>query len=328
MALVAVVVALGLVLVVPALVAGLVLAATSHRDVPAVRGAHRHDSLITLTTVLAALVTAVGVLSLPVTWTAASLPAPAAPGVLLAAGPFAVAVVACLVRLAGELTWPRPTGQVRTAPLHRRTVRDLAGWRLTLLLITALVLVAVLVATSLTATDGTAVTVPERPVPGGGTVSGGAGPYPGLPYALPMLVGLVASLVCAAATLRVVVRRAPLDGLGHMEDDLLRRTSAARLLAVLQVCAGAATAIVLAAAGSAARRAGTAHVAVDGLWQELRDPFAVGVGTAALVLGLVVAVASVVAALSSAGAARRRDPGPTRQADPTGPARAPGAVAP
>jgi hypothetical protein len=308
-ALFAVVVLFGLVVVVPCLVAGLVLAVTGRRDVEAVRAARRHDTLITLSTVLAALLTAVGVLSLPVVWTATYLPSPAAPGALLAAGPFAVAVVACLVRAAGELTWPRPQGTVRTAPLNRRTVGGLGGWRLWVLHGTSVLLVVVLVTTGLTATDGTTVAAQERAVPGVGTVSGSAGPYPGWPYGMPMLVGLAATLVCAYVTLRVIVRRAPLAGLGHEEDDALRRTSAGRLLSVLQLCVGGAAALVLVVAGQAARNAGTTHYAVDDVWQEVADPALVGPGTAALVLGLVVGVASVVVAVGALGVGRR--PAPT-----------------
>ncbi|PFG44307.1 hypothetical protein ATJ88_3029 [Isoptericola jiangsuensis] len=308
MAAFAVVVLLGLVVVVPALVAGVVLATTGRHDAEPVRAARRHDTLITLTTVLAALLTAVGVLSLPVTWTASYLPAPPAPGALLAAGPFAVAVAACLVRVAGELTWPRPRGTVRTAPLTRRTVRELAGWRLLLLLATAALLVVVLVVTGLTATDSTTVASPERPLPGGGTVSGAAGPYPGWPYGVPMLLGLAVALVAAAVTLGVVARRAPLEGLGHAEDDVLRRASTARLLAVLQLCVGGAAAVVLATAGGAARNAGTAHYAVDDLWQTSTDPALTTLGTAALVMALLVAVGSAVAAVTAVGAARRREP--------------------
>jgi hypothetical protein len=315
-ALFAVVVLLGLVVVVPALLAGVVLAVAGRHDVTAVRAARRHDTLITLSTVLAALLTAVGVLALPVTWTSSFLPTPTAAGVLLAAGPFAVAAVACLVRVAGELTWPRPQGVVRTAPLTRRTTRGLCGRRIDILLATSALLAVVLVVTGVTAAgDGTTVASPERPVPGVGTVSGAAGPYPGWPYGVPMLAGLAVALVCLVVALRVVARRAPLDGLGHEQDDALRRTSATRLLGVVQLCVGGATALVLAVAGQAARNASTTIVTEGDLSQAVTDPVLTGLGTAALVLALVVGVGSVAA--SAIGATRRTTlatPAPTTAA--------------
>ncbi|WP_407320641.1 hypothetical protein UQW22_09170 [Isoptericola halotolerans] len=231
------------------------LAGRRTHDGAALRRARRHDSLITLVATLAAAATAVLALSLPLA--PDRQPSPAAPGVVQAVAPFAVAVVHCLVRLAGELTWPRPSGTVRHASLARRTVRRTGGTSLTHLAVTATVLTAALLVTGVTAApDGRSVAGPPVILPDGGLLTGSSGPYPGWPYAVPMLAGLAVALLATLATLRVVAHRAPLASLDRYQDDALRRTSAARVLAVTHVCVGATTTLTLLVVALAVRNAG------------------------------------------------------------------------
>ncbi|WP_402467282.1 hypothetical protein [Isoptericola aurantiacus] len=284
----------GLLVAVPAAVA-VALLRWSGRHAPdgaPLRRARRHDALIAWASTVAGLVTAAGVLTLPITWTTDRLPAPPAAGVLWTVGPFAVAVAACLVRAVGELTWPRPAGTVRTASLTRRTVRDLGSVPLRALGATAALLATALVAAGVTAgPSGTSVASPERTLADGSIVSGSAGPYPGWPYGVPMLAALAVTLVVTIATLRVVARRAPLTDLSSEQDDAVRRTSAARTVAAVQVCVGGATALTLVVTGGALRRAGTARIG------DVVDRVAAMTVTGYLATALAVAIAAVTVAV-------------------------------
>src|SRR5690625_6995478 len=88
-----------------------------------------------------------------------------------------------------QYTWPRPVGHIRQASLRRRSIRQLAGRRAVLLLATAAVLTCALAIFGLTADDS------GRAVPhlitseaaAQGSLGGASGPYPGWPYALPLL---------------------------------------------------------------------------------------------------------------------------------------------
>jgi hypothetical protein len=278
------------------------LAGRRTHDDAALRRARRHDSLITLVATLAAAATAVVALGLPLTPDV--LPVSTAPGVLQAVAPFVVAVVHCLVRLAGELTWPRPSGTVRHASLARRTVRRTGGGSLVHLATTATVLAATLLVTGVTAApDGRSVASPPTTLPGGGILTGSSGPYPGWPYALPMLAGLAVALLATLATLRVVARRAPLASLDRHQDDTLRRTSAARVLAVAHVCLGATTTLTLLVVALTVRNAGT-HPTSAGASS---DPGMLVAAALAAALALAAAVSTVVAvaAAGRAGAAGR-----------------------
>ena len=101
-------------------------------------------------------------------------------GVLLGLSPFAAVLMFCLFRTVGEARWPRPTGDVRSAPLVRRSLRDQGGWRLPVFFGTAGALGVALVVFGLTAgDDGYSVdrTVSNAGSPGLEVLS--AGPYPG-----------------------------------------------------------------------------------------------------------------------------------------------------
>lgn len=302
-----VVVGTALVLV-PVVVAWAVLWRAGHRavdDDAAARAARRHETLIATASTVAAAATAVAVLSLPVSWTAPWFPSDDAPGAVRAGGPFAVALAYCAVRAVGELTWPRPRGAVRSAPLARRTVADLGGRRLRWLLVCAGLLAATLVVTGLTAApDGTSVPHPVRVTSDGGVLTGASGPYPGWAYGVPLLVGLVLAVLATAAALRVVARRAPLSAVPRVHDDAVRRTSAARVVAGVQLCVGVATALVLLLTGAAVANAGGP---VSAFGETFRTPALVVVGAVLAVVGTAVGVASVAGVVTAVGH-RRPEP--------------------
>lgn len=161
---------------------------------------------------------------------------------LLTAAPGLACVVFCLLRMLGELTWPRPSGTVRTAPLRRRTVLDIGGWRLAALLATLGAGVGVVVAYGRGGnSDGRSLTVLD-PGPGEREVMYG---YPGWDYGMPMLVGLGLGLLVTLAALALVLRRAPLAGLPGTADDAVRRTSADRILGGAQLWLGGGIALFL-----------------------------------------------------------------------------------
>jgi hypothetical protein len=201
-------------------------------------------------------------------------------GLLLGLAPFAAALVFSLARIVGESRWPRPTGEVRTAPLVRRSLWDQGGWRLRVFLGTAGALGIALVAFGLTAADdGRSV---ERTIVHSGDLGTevlGAGPYPGWPLGGPALVLLALAVAGVLVALHAVTRRPPIGLLSTAQDDAIRRTSAARLLAGVQVWVGLGAAGHLAFGGSALVRVG---------WS--------AGGFACLVLALVALVGSVVVA--------------------------------
>lgn len=252
------------------------------------RAARRHELLVSGLAFLAATVAAIALIAQPVRWPGWA----PAPGAVQALTPFAVAAVFAMVRSAGELTWPRPRGAVRAAPLARRTPWSVGGSRLRWVLGTAAALTLVLVAAGFTANEtgrqfsSAPVNLPE------GVLSSSSGPYPGWTYGVPMLLGLAATLAVTWVALSVITRRAPLHGLPAVHDAAVRRTSAGRLLAVVQLCLGGALGGVTIAAGSAVMSAG------QNLYLNGADPGAyIRIGQAVGTAGLVVVVASVVAAL-------------------------------
>ena len=228
---------------------------------------------------------------------------PGPPGLLAALGPSAGALVHLVVHAAGEGTWPRPAGAVRSAVLRRRTVREIAGRRLNLVLATSALLAVALVLFMLTA-DETGRAVPlliTSEAAAAGIVGGASGPYPGVPYALPMLLGLALVLVATAWVLHLVARRPAVTGTLPDDDLGLRRTSARRVLGGVQLFVGGGAAAVLLVAGLALRNAEWTLAA----W------FTVP-------LGLVVAVVSLVAATQAFAPG---DPRPRREGTTVGTAR-------
>ncbi|MFD6179137.1 MULTISPECIES: hypothetical protein [unclassified Isoptericola] len=289
--LVAALVAVALPAVLVALVLWLVTRRSSDDGGPA-RAARRHELLVSSVALGAAVVCAVVLLAQPVVWPQWA----PAPGLLQAVAPFSVALVFCAVRAVGERTWPRPRGEVRSAPLTRRTVGSLGGARLKAVLATAGAFAVVLVACGLTA-DGSGRAFPTGPVTmaGGGVLTGSSGPYPGWPYGAAMLLGLAATLAATWATLRAIVRRPPLHGVPAAHDDAVRATSATRLLGAVQLCLGVGLGVTLAMGGSAVRSGGE-NLLLNGT----PDHGLVALGTTVTVLGLAAAVASIVVGLLAA----------------------------
>jgi hypothetical protein len=268
------VVVVTLFVILPAVLAVLLLWVAGRRsdDDAAARSARRHEALIAVASVVAAVATVVAVLSVPVTSSPRSLGAAGVPGGAWAAG---------------------------TAPLQRRTVADLGGWRLRWLLATAALLAVTLLITGLTAApDGRSVPHPVRVTIDGGVMTGASGPYPGWAYGVPMLVGLTLALLATAVTLRLIARRAPLGGLARRHDDAVRRTSAARTLAGVQVCLGGTVAAVMLVAGAAVANA-LGSVAASG--ETVRSPGVVVLVVTITVVGVAVGAASVVGAVTAVG---------------------------
>lgn len=179
------------------------------------------------------------------------------PGMLLGVAPFVAALWFSLARAVGERRWPRPTGDVRRAPLVRRSVRDQGGWRLPLLLGTAGGLGAALVVFGLTAADdGRSVERTVRSAGAAGLELHGAGPYPGWELGVPALVALLLAVGATLVALRAVTRRPPIGLLTPEQDEAIRRTSAARVLAGAQAWVGLGATGYLAFAAGALLRVG------------------------------------------------------------------------
>lgn len=227
---------------------------------------------------------------------------PGAPGLVAALGPACGALVHLVVHAVGESTWPRPAGTVRSAALRRRTVRGVTGARLTLLLVTSALSAVALVLFMLTA-DGSGRAVPRLVTPeeaAAGVTGGASGPYPGAPYAVPLLLGLVLVLAGTAWVLNLVARRPAVTGTLAEDDLRLRRTSARRVLGGVQLFVGGGTAAVVLVAAAALGNAGWSLAA----W------LAVG-------LAAPVAVVSLVAAAQAfAPGEPRREPVDVRAARP------------
>ena len=191
------------------------------------------------------------------------------------------------VQAVGELTWPRPIGTLRRAPLTRRTVDDVAPRWLRRVTWSWGVLIALTVAgCGLTADGGRTIT---RTFAAG---AASAGPFPGWYYGGPILgaVGLV--LLTAEGVLRLVAHRPAVMDAAPEWDLGLRRVSAHRLLRWTQLALGWTASGVLVVASRAVHSAGS-DVAVDGV-PAGSTAYAV-VSIAMLLLGGAVWIASVVA---------------------------------
>jgi hypothetical protein len=140
-------------------------------------------------------------------------------------------VVHTLVLGLGELTWPRPDGEVRRARLVHRGLLDAAPRRLVrATAVAAALAIVTLVVGALLADDS------GRHFPWtSGPYSSFAGPFPGLFYGLPAALGLGLLAVLAAAVLWIVANRPAVATADERIEAALRRASAHR---VLRVAAG------------------------------------------------------------------------------------------
>ncbi|MCZ2858945.1 hypothetical protein [Blastococcus sp. VKM Ac-2987] len=184
----------------------------------------------------------------------------------------------------GELTWPRPAGDVRRARLVRRGLLHAAPrW----LVRTAggaagLAVLTVVGGALLAAPDGRSVTYSVEAVS-----SARASPFPGLFYGGPAAGGLLALAVTVALTLWVVAQRPAVATEDERIEDALRRASAHR---VLRVAAGVTLVVaggLLLVGGTALHGLGTSS-AGSGAWLDAWPAVAALAGLAAMVGGVVV----------------------------------------
>jgi hypothetical protein len=201
---------------------------------------------------------------------------PGTVGDALVMAPLAYAITHTLALLVGELTWPRPAGELRRARLVPRRLRDVLPQRLTRL-----------------ALAGTAVLVAELAVgavlanPSGREITHRVGPYthtaspwPGWHYGRPVTFELVLLALTVAVTLRVVVNRPAVATDDERIEDALRRTSAHRVVrgagAAVLLLAGALLGLIGTRLGSVQAVPWLASITLDLL------------GDAGLLAGLVV----------------------------------------
>lgn len=148
-------------------------------------------------------------------------------GLILAAGGVTFLVVSAL----GEVTWPRPTGSVRTATLARRSVRDVTPRpaALMLALATGLLLVALVVGGLTALSDGRSF---GRSTTGddGLTESWASSPYPGWFYAAPLALAAGAILLATLGCVILIARRPAISDASSAWDLAMRQLSAQRTL--------------------------------------------------------------------------------------------------
>jgi hypothetical protein len=239
-----------------------------------------------------------------------------AAGMVAALAPAALGTVFLLVHLLGELTWPRPDGAVRRAVLAPRSTRQvvgtwLAGWSAAV----GLLLVALLVTGGLTADETGRSVSWTSPT---GDAAGSAGPYPGWPFAGPLLVATALVAALTVLVIRLVVQRAAVADTHPLDDLALRRSSVRRVLAGVQLVLGlTAAGVLLVAAGSLSSLGRSAQEMSGGVsGRTLAMVGSTGIW-AALLLGLASAVVAVVAlARSGAPALPVPDQGAVAQGGP------------
>ncbi|MCL3860059.1 hypothetical protein [Actinotalea sp. K2] len=309
-------------ILVPALLVGLgatlagLVVALARRPEPspsqAAEAARRHATVVSVIAWLA------GVLS-PALVLAALSPALASWGGPLSVGvaagllPATVGLVFIGVHAVGELTWPRPTGAVRRAPLTPRTMTDVAPRRLrrALLLWSGLLVLALLVF-GVMADEGRRV---SRTFPEG---SSGASPFPGWFYGVPLLVGVAVVLLATVGVLRLIAARPAVMDAAPEWDLGLRRLSAHRVLRGAQLVVGLTLAGVLVVAGQAIRSIGSAVGSVGAVPLGASPAYTTG-GTVVAVLAVLVAGACVALAATPGRAPQtpsdQAAPRPTSDAD-------------
>ena len=202
--------------------------------------------------------------------------------------PAGAGVAFVVVHAIGELTWPRPTGTMRRAPLTRRTTGDVAPtWLRRVTWVWAALASVTLVVCGLAADDdgrGLSYTYPDGVA--------GAGPFPGWFYGVPLLVAVVVVLAATEGVLRLVARRPAVMDADPEWDLALRRLSAHRVLRGAQLVLGWTTAGVLVFAGNAAATLGR----TEGASVPPGTGYTV-VGLIGVLLALVIGLGCVVVAL-------------------------------
>lgn len=235
---------------------------------------------------------------------AVGLPVPAGQlsGVALGLVPALAGLAFLLVAAVGERTWPAPQGAVRRASLVRRTgVATAPRAPLTTLVVGAAVLVLVLISTALTAApDGRTVAFTLSD-----SVSSAAGPYPGPPYAVPLMAGTLLVLLGTLGVLHLVARRPAVTDVAASADAALRTASAGRVVAGALLVVGATLTGVLLVTGKALGSAATATYGVDGVSTTVRDTLAIALGTACMGASVLVGIGTIALTAVALGRASR-----------------------
>jgi hypothetical protein len=188
--------------------------------------------------------------------------------------PSMMVATACGVLWVGELTFPRPSGLVRSTVLNARGLGSVVppGW-LRLCIGLAAFDLFLFTACALTATDGRGIRFETSDVVSTAT------PYPGLSYVVPQTVALTVAALIAWGVCRSAITR-PTIATDLEGDAVLRRASGGRVLRWL--CWG----LVATAAGNLLT-AGSA-------WQSAAPSDRDWVGAVAMALGGVLAVVAIV----------------------------------
>lgn len=210
-------------------------------------------------------------------------------GAITAALPSLAGVGFVVVHLVGELTWPRPAGPVRRAPLVRRRIRDITPRALAALTCTWLALLGFLLVLcgAVAGTGGRSLSYAQVD----GSVST-MSPFPGWYYGRFIGVPMVVLVAGCIAVLALVARRPAVADTDPAADATLRRTSARRVLAGVQLMVAWTLTPCVFVAANAVR-------GVDPRWA---DAFGPG---SARALAATAAVAAVVIALTAAVVALR-----------------------
>ncbi|GEL96705.1 hypothetical protein [Cellulomonas terrae] len=217
-------------------------------------------------------------------------------GALTAALPLLAGTAFVAVHVVGEVTWPRPAGAVRRAPLVRRRLADLAPRALSVLTgaWTLLLVLLLVVCGAAAGTGGRSLSYAHAD----GTTST-ASPFPGWYYGRLVVGALVVLLVGCLAALVLVARRAAVADTDPVDDVALRRTSARRVLSGVQLVVGATLAGCLFFAANVVR-------VVEPRWAD-----ALGAGSAetvaavAAVIAIGIGVTALVVAVRGARATLR-----------------------
>jgi len=268
----------------PLIIGAILLAVLSRRPDPApseaAAAARRHSATVNVLALTALFGTMIAGLT-----AVGDPPAGLTRGVALGLIPAAAGIAFAAVQALGELTWPRPTGTLRRAPLTRRTATDVAPrWLRRVTWSWAALTAVTLVACGAVSDDGQGITRRYTARVGGTSVSGGAGagPFPGWFYGVPLLVATVLVLLVTEGVLRLIARRPAVMDAASEWDLELRRTSARRLLRGSQLVLGWTAVGVLFIAGTAMRGLGSGSSSVDGI--------PVGASTGIVVAGAVLAL--------------------------------------
>ncbi|GEK22114.1 hypothetical protein [Cellulomonas xylanilytica] len=222
-------------------------------------------------------------------------------GAVVAALPAVAGIAFVAVHAAGELTWPRPAGAVRRAALARRRIRDVTPHTLAWLTAAWFAALGVLLTVCALAagTGGRSLSYAHAD-----QLVSTASPFPGAYYGRTIVPATVLLGLGCVGVLLLVARRAAVSDTSPTDDVALRRTSAARILAGVQLVAACTLAGCLFFAANAV-------AAVQPRWA---DAFGRGssevVGTVGRLTALVIVIVSVVVAVR---ASRARPSAPASQ---------------